>query len=138
MSVTIPDSHKDLLERPIVTILATLMPNGQPHSTVIWRYYDGSHIRFITSRGLQKEKNMVANPLVSLLTLDPHNPARYLEIRGIVDEITEAGAIEQLDQITQLYTGKPAYYGHIVPAKTKGRRTHVICKIKPTRIVVRG
>src|SRR6185295_5254560 len=110
MSLTIPDSHKDLLERPILAILATLMPDGQPHTTVIWRYYDGTHIRFITSRGLQKEKNIVAHPLVSLITLDPQNSTRYLEIRGIVEEITETGAIEQLDQITRLYTGKPAYY----------------------------
>ena len=138
MPVIIPDTHRDLLERPIVAILATIMPSGQPHTTVIWRYFDGTHIRFITSRGLQKERNMRTNPLVSVITPDPHNSERYLEIRGTVEEIIEAGAIEQLDQITQLYTGKPTYYGHIEPAEDKGQRTHVICKIRPTKVVARG
>lgn len=138
MPITIPESHQDLIEQPIVTTLATLTPGGKPHATAIWRYYDGSHILFITSRGLQKEKNMQANPHVSLLALDPDNAGRYLEIRGVVDEITEDGAMEQLDRMTRYYTGRPTYYGHIVPAETKGKRTHVICKIRPLKAVTHG
>lgn len=91
MSVIIPESHRDLLERPIVVTLATITPSGQPHLTAIWRYFDGTHIRFITSRGLQKEKNLRANPLVSVMMLDPQNTGRYLENRGIVEEIVDSG-----------------------------------------------
>jgi PPOX class probable F420-dependent enzyme len=138
MAVAIPESHKDLIEKPIVATLATITPSGRPHSTIIWRYYDGSRILFITSRGLQKEKNLQVNPHVSILIIDPDNSERYLEVRGIVDEITEDGALEQLDEITRFYTGKPTYYGHIVPAENKGTRTHVICKIRPTKVYVRG
>ncbi len=138
MLVTIPETHKDLIKKPIVATLATITPSGQPHTTLIWRFYDGTHILFITSRGLQKEKNLQANPHVSLMTIDSKNSHRYLEIRGIVEEITEESALEQLNKITQFYTGKPTYYGHIVPAEDMGKRTHVICKIRPTRVVTRG
>ncbi len=138
MSATIPASHKDLIEQLIVSTLATVTPGGKPHTTAIWRYYDGSHILFITSRGLQKEKNLQANPHVSIMILDPQDPYRYLEVRGVVDQITEDGALEQLDQIAHFYTGKPSYYGHIVPAENKGTRTHVICKVKPVKVVTRG
>lgn len=138
MFVTIPESHRDLLEKPIVVTLATITPAGHPHLTAIWRYFDGVHIRFITSMGLQKEKNMRTNPLVGVMCLDPQNSGRYLEIRGFVEEITEEGAVEQLDQITRLYTGQPTYYGHIEPLEDKGQRIHVICKIKPTKVVARG
>ena len=134
----IPDSHKDLIEGPVVATLATIMPNGQPHTTIVWCSYDGTHINIITSRGLQKEKNMQANPRVSLMALDPQNPARYLEVRGIVDEITEDGALAKLNEHTQLYRGKPTYYGHIVPMERLGSRTHVICKIRPTKVITRG
>jgi len=87
---------------------------------------------------LQKEKNIQANPDVSVMVLDPQNPYRYLEVRGVVGEIVEEGAIEQLDQIAHFYTGKPTYYGHIVPAERLGTRTHVICKIRPLKVVTRG
>ena len=112
MSIEIPETHKDLIEQPIVATLATMPPGGKPHATAIWRYYDGSHLLFITSRGLQKEKNMQVNPSVSIMILDFQNPYRYLEIRGLVDEIIEEGAMEQLDQMAHYYTGKPTYYGH--------------------------
>jgi len=138
MSVTIPESHKDLIETPIVVTLATVMPNGQPHTTAIWRYYNGTHIVFTTSRGTQKEKNLQANPRASVLAFDPKNPYRYLEIRGEVETITEEGGLEQLDKMTQYYTNQPTYYGHIVPAEEKGTRTHLLCKIKPTKVYANG
>ena len=138
MSVVIPESHRDLIEQPLVATLATITPSGKPHTTAIWRYYDGSHILFITSRGLQKEKNIRTNPDVSIMVLDSQDPYRYLEVRGVVDEIIEEGALEQLDQIAHYYTGKPTYYGHIVPAENLGTRTHIICKIRPEKVVIRG
>jgi len=34
MSIPVPASHRDLLEQPVVVVLATIMPNGQRKSTV--------------------------------------------------------------------------------------------------------
>ena len=137
MTIPIPESHMDLVEQPIVATLTTITPDGKPHATVIWRFFDGSHFLFITSRHLQKAKNIEANPQVSLLVIDPQNSGRYLEVRGVVEEITEAGALDQLDQMTQFYTKKSSYYGDIVPAENKGTRTHIICKIKPVKVIAR-
>lgn len=137
MSITIPNSHLELIEGPTVATLATIMPNGQPHTTAVWCSYDGTFVSIITSRGLQKEKNMQVNRQVSIMALDHQKTSRYLEIRGTVAEITEDGALDKLNEHTQIYTGKPTYYGHIVPAENEGSRTHVICKIRPTKIVTR-
>lgn len=138
MSISIPESHRDLIEGPVLVTLATIMPNGHPHTTIIWCRYDGTHILFSSSEGAQKNKNIDHNPHVSLMALDPQNPGRYLEIRGIVDSQFTDGAIEELNHITQLYTGKPSYYGHIVPQESLGIRVHVISKIKPTKVVAHG
>jgi hypothetical protein len=72
------------------------------------------------------------------MVIDPDDPERYLEIRGVVDEITEEGALEQLDDICRFYTGHPAYYGYMVPAERLGARTHVICRIRPTKVHTRN
>ena len=138
MSTTIPDAYRDLIDGPVVATLATSFANGQPHTTAVWCSYDGDLISIVTSRGLQKEKNMRANPLVSLMLIDPQNPYRYLEVRGTTVEIAEAGAIEKLNEHTRIYTGKPTYYGHIVPAEDEGSRTHVICKIRPDKVITNG
>ncbi len=138
MSVVIPETHRDLIEKPIVATLATVIPGGQPHTTSIWRKFDGTHVLFTTGQGTQKVKNLEQNPQVSLMNRDPENPYRYLEIRGTVEEISQEEAIEQLDELTKIYTGKPTYYGHIVPAENATKTVHLLCKIKPTKVVAWG
>jgi len=49
---------------------------------------------------------MRLNPKVSLLVYDPKNPLRNIEIRGLVIEMTEDGAVEHNDELARLYLGK--------------------------------
>ena len=133
MSLPIPQSHLDLLTRPVHGVLTTLMPDGQPQSTLVWCDYDGECARVNTSRQRQKGKNMAANPRVSLLIVDPENTARYIEIRGEV-ELIEEGAVEHLDQITRQYTRHPQYYGHVFPYERQFQERRIICRIHAARI----
>src|SRR6266496_1345957 len=111
MSLPIPESHLDLLTQPIHGVLTTMMPDGQPQSSLVWCDEDGACARFNTTRERQKGRNMAANPKVSLLIVDPEDTSRYIEIRGEV-ELVEAGAHDHLDQLTRAYTRHPHYYGH--------------------------
>lgn len=133
MAREIPDSHKDLVEDPIHAVLTTMMPDGQPQSSLVWCDYDSIYVRVNTTRERQKGKNMQANPKVSLLVIDLQDAGRWIEVRGEV-EITEAGALEHLDELTRQYTDKPRYYGHIFPEEQKEKETRIICKIKPTKV----
>lgn len=135
MTVEIPTSHQDLIEKPLVVMLATVMPDGQPHIAAVWRKYAAPHFLVVTSPGVRKAKNIEASPKVSLMHLDLDNPYRYLEVRGEV-EITTEGAIELLDELAQWYAGVPSFYGHIEPEEN--RREHIILKITPTKIVTLG
>ena len=135
MSPQIPESHQDLLNGPRVAALTTVMPDGQPQTTVVWCNFDGSYVLVNTMRGFQKEKNMRANPKVTLLCYDPCEPLRSLEIRGLVVEMTEEGALDHLDGLSELYTGRKPYFGECVPVEFKEKETPVLCKILPTHIV---
>lgn len=138
MAATIPDSHKDLLTGPVYSVLTTVMPDGQPQSTVVWCDYDGQRIRVNTAQGRQKEKNMRANPKVTLIAIDPNNPYRWIEVRGVVDEITEAGGVEGINALAKLYVGVDEYYGGWAPADLRGKETRLNVYIKPTRVTVVG
>lgn len=138
MPAEIPASHRDLLERPIYTVLTTLMPDGQPQSSIVWADIDGDLVRVNTARGRQKERNMAARPKVSLLAMEPDNPFRWLEVRGEVIEIIEEGGEAHIDKLAQEYVGKPGYYGHWAPAEAREQETRIICKIKPTRVIAFG
>ena len=52
----IPSAFLDLVNGPRVAALTTLMPDGQPQTTVVWCDYDGTHVRINTIRGFRKDK----------------------------------------------------------------------------------
>lgn len=135
MNSVIPVSHLDLLTRPLPGVLTTMMPDGQPQSCLVWCDYDGECARLNTSRERQKGKNMIANPRVSLLIVDPDNTGRFIQIRGDA-ELIEEGALEHLDEITRQYTEHPCYYGYVFPLEKKERETRVICRIHARRITL--
>ena len=136
MSVQVPDSYRDLLDEPVVVALVTVMPSGQPQATPVWCSYDGSHVWVNTARGRQKDRNMQRLERVTILAIDPKNPYRWMEIRGTVDEITEEGALEHINQLCKLYYGWDDFY--LKMPHQRGKETRVIYKIKPTKINARG
>lgn len=103
----IPASHIDLLEQPYVASLATTLPNGTPQVTAIWFIYnaDGT-IAINSAAGRLKDRAIRANPYVALMVLDPTNPLRYIQVRGPVVEISEEGAAEHMNVLSQRYDGK--------------------------------
>lgn len=135
MSAKIPEDFKDLLEGPVYVALSTVMPDGQPQTTVVWCDYDGTYVRVNTARGRQKEKNMAARPKVSVLAVDPEDPYRWIEVRGTV-ELTEEGAVDHIDSLAQLYRDKSKYFGGVAPAEQAEKQTRVMGKITPTRVVL--
>jgi PPOX class probable F420-dependent enzyme len=136
----IPGSHLDLIDGPYTVVLSTVMPDGQPQTTPVWCNRQGDFIFINVMKGFRKEKNMRANPRVSLLIYDPRNPLHNIEIRGRVIEMTEEGASEHNDELARLYLGQPAakFFGDAVPAEVQSRYTPVRVTIEPTHIRVEG
>ena len=128
--VPVPESHRDLFERPILCSLATLMPSGQPQVTPVWCDYDGQYVRINTARGRQKDRNMTKRAKVTVLLVDPDSiENRWVEVRGHVAEITEEGANEHINQLSHKYKGTD-YKGF------KPEMVRVIYKIEPDKVVV--
>jgi PPOX class probable F420-dependent enzyme len=131
--VTIPGSHLDLLTRPICGVLTTIGPDGQPQSSLVWVDEDGECARVNTTLERRKGRNLLANPKLSLLLVDPDNTARFMQIRGDAELVAD-GAVEHLDALTRKYTRHPRYYGFIYPAEEEARETRVIVRIHARRI----
>lgn len=134
-AVPIPDSHLDLLTGPVHGVLSTMGPDGQPQSSLVW--VDAKdHVAVInTTLERQKGRNMLANPKVNLLVVDPGNTSRYIQIRGDA-ELTTDGALDHLDAITRKYTSNPAFYGYVYPVEQRARETRAVCRIHARRITL--
>ena len=135
MTTTIPDTHLDLLQTPTHGVLTTIMPDGTPQSSLIWVDYDGEYVLINTTLERQKGKNMQVNPKVTILVIDSKDSSRWLEVRGRVCEITQDGAEDHADKLTQRYCrNKLHFYGDIYPVEQRCKETRVIVKVQPIRV----
>jgi PPOX class probable F420-dependent enzyme len=132
MTSLIPDSHRDLLDRAIIVALATTMPDNTIQVTPVWCSYDGTHIIVNATADRQKHQNMRDRPHVTVMAVDPDDQFRYIEIRGIVEEITAEGGGESMNELALLYTGKPKRYGIEAPPREESER--LLHKIKPLKV----
>jgi PPOX class probable F420-dependent enzyme len=132
-TLAIATSHLDLLTRPICGVLTTMLPDGQPQSSLVWVDHDGECARVNTTLQRQKGRNLLASPKLSLLVVDPGNTGRFIQIRGDAELVTE-GALDHLDALTGKYTRHHCYYGFIYPVEQQARETRVICRIHARRI----
>ena len=132
-TVNVPESHRDLLVRPIHAILATMLPSGFPQAHVVWCDFDGTDVLISTTLERTKGRNMATRPKATILVVDPDDTDRWIEVRGAV-ELTEEGALELADKLTVLYTRHDHYYGGVFPAEQQERETRVVCRIRPTGV----
>jgi PPOX class probable F420-dependent enzyme len=132
-TLAIPASHQDLLTRSICGVLTTMQPDGQPQSSLVWVDFDGTCAQVNTTLQRQKGRNLLANPKLSLLVVDPDDTGRYIQIRGYAELVTD-GALEHLDVLTRKYTKHPRFYGFVYPKQQRARETRVICRIHARRI----
>jgi PPOX class probable F420-dependent enzyme len=122
-----------------VAALSTIRPSGYPMTSVVWCDLEGDLIRVSTMRGFAKERDMRRDPRVTLLCYDPRQPLRWLEIRGQVVEMTEAGAREHLDTLASKYVGRAVrYFGDVIGAEFAAAEVPVLCRIRPARVATLG
>ena len=99
--------YQDLLTRPLLAVLSTIMPDGSPQASPLWFDFNGTFIRINSARGRTKDRNMRRDPRVALVIIDDANPYRYVQIRGKVVKIIEGDvAREHINALSQRYTGQ--------------------------------
>jgi PPOX class probable F420-dependent enzyme len=118
----VPESHRDLLERPLFAHLATLRPDGSPQSSVMWFAWDGERVRVSHTRNRQKYRNLEIDPRISFHVQDPENPYRTLEVRGRVQSMVPdpegvfyQSLQERYDFVTPVYDADVRVVITIVP-----------------------
>ena len=128
-----PESHRDLLARPIHAVLATMLPSGFPQAHVVWCGFDGTEVSTSTTLERAKDRNMAARPQATALAVDPSNAPEQMTVRGDV-EITKDGTFEVADQLTRLHTKHDHYYGGVLAEEQQEHETRIVCRMRPTRV----
>ncbi|MDT0345758.1 PPOX class F420-dependent oxidoreductase [Streptomyces litchfieldiae] len=113
--------------------VATLLPDGQPHLTVVWLKRDGDDLVFSTTTDRIQGKNLARDPRITVMINPPENPYTYAAVRGTAT-VTPDTTRELVNELSLKYTGKE--YASFNPASINdGPR--VIVRVTPNRITGR-
>jgi hypothetical protein len=58
------DAQKTLPDEKHFAVVTDLMPNGSPHSAVVWVDRDDGHVQFNTAHGWLKARNLERDPRI--------------------------------------------------------------------------
>ncbi|MYW96096.1 PPOX class F420-dependent oxidoreductase [Amycolatopsis rubida] len=120
-------------ESRVFATLATVLPDGQPHLTVVWIKRDGGDLLLSTTVDRVQGRNIARDPRVTVMINPPENPYAYVAIRGTAT-ITPGPDRELPDELSRKYTGQD--YATFNPAsKNDGER--VVVRIAPGKITGR-
>jgi len=88
--------------------LATVLPDGAPHSVPVWVDLEGDRIAILTSPKSRKARNIGRDPRVAISVTDRENWASMATVRGrITDRIDGAAGWAIVDRIAHKYIGQP-------------------------------
>jgi len=99
---------RSILSTTAIAHLATVLPDGAPHSVPVWIDTEGDHIAIITGPTSRKARNIDREPRVAISLTPVDNPYRSIAIRGrVVEWVDGAAGWEIVDRIAMKYIGSP-------------------------------
>jgi PPOX class probable F420-dependent enzyme len=126
-----PESHLDLLDRPLFAHFATVASDGSPRVNPMWFLWDNDAgvIKLTHTNQRHNFRYLQKNPHVALSIVDPDDQYRYIQLRGVVEKVEAdpTGAFYQ--SLQQRYRGRTS--------EVKDRDVRVVFTIRPTGIKVR-
>jgi PPOX class probable F420-dependent enzyme len=128
---TLPDKARAILDAPEFATIATLLPDGRPHLSVVWIERDGDDVLVSTVKGRQKFRNIERDPRVTVLVYPRESPYEYVEIRGTAT-MTEEGGRELIDRLGFAYRGWDRY-----PTDDGTDNVRVVVRITADKVVSR-
>jgi PPOX class probable F420-dependent enzyme len=102
-----PESHLDLLQRPLFAHLATIRADGAPQVNPMWFLYDADRNRILLTHTKVRHnyRYLQAEPRVALSITDPDDQYRYLQVRGDVEKVEDDPTGHFYQVMQQRYRG---------------------------------
>jgi PPOX class probable F420-dependent enzyme len=99
---------RQVLDGTSIAHLASVLPDGAPHSVPVFIGTHGDHIAIFTGPGSRKARNLRRDPRVAISLTPAENPFEPIIVRGKVVEWLEGDtAWSIVDQIATKYIGGP-------------------------------
>jgi PPOX class probable F420-dependent enzyme len=105
---TLTADVRPFFEGTNVAHVATVLPDGSPHSVPMWVGIHHDRIAFLTSPDSVKGRNLAQDPRVAVSVTANDNPNSMVSVRGrVVETLDGDDGWAVIDEIAQKYIGAP-------------------------------
>ena len=102
-----PPEVDEFLRRPNPAVVASLRPDGSPHSVATWYLWDGDRVLLNMDESRLRLRFIRRDPRVALTVLDEGSWYRHVSLLGEAVELVEDANLEDIDRLARHYTGDP-------------------------------
>jgi len=103
----LPPEIDELLRRPNPAVVATLRPDGSPHTVATWYLWDGERVLLNMDESRARLGFIQRDPRVSLTVLDAESWYRQVTLLGRVVELVDDDELTDIDRLSRHYGGEP-------------------------------
>jgi PPOX class probable F420-dependent enzyme len=103
----VPPELDELLARPNPSVIATLKPDGSPHTVATWYLWEGGRALVNMDEGRARLDYLRRDPRVSLTVLESDTWYHHVSLRGQVVALDDDPDLSDIDRLSVHYMGQP-------------------------------
>ena len=103
----LPAEVDEFLRLPNPAVVATLRPDGSPHTAATWYLWDGEHVLLNMDESRLRLGFMRRDPRVALTALGDGSWSRHVSLLGSVVSLEPDADRADIDRRARHYTGEP-------------------------------
>src|SRR5437867_2547863 len=103
----VPPEVDEFLRKVNPAVVATVRPDGSPHTAATWYDWDGDFVLLNMDETRVRLGFMRRDPRISLTVLDADSWYRHVTLMGRVERIEEDSDLADIDRLSTRYTGRP-------------------------------
>ncbi len=103
----VPPEIEAFLREPNPAVVATLRPDGSPHSVATWYDWVDGLILLNMDETRARLGHMRRDPRVSLTVLDKDSWYSHVSLRGVVERFVDDTELADIDRLALRYQGHP-------------------------------
>jgi PPOX class probable F420-dependent enzyme len=103
----LPPKLQTFLAQPNPAVIATVPPNGHPHTAATWYLWEDGRVLVNMDATRRRLENMRRDPHVSLTVIGAEDWYHQVTLRGRAIRIEDDADFEGIDRLSRRYTGEP-------------------------------
>lgn len=104
--VPVPDDVSAFLAQPNPAVVATVRPDGDPHTAATWYDWEDGRVLLNMDESRVRLGHIRRDPRAALTVIDGANWYRHVSLIGRVVSIDDDEDLADIDRLARRYTGK--------------------------------